>query len=42
MRWFRLSIAWLLFAMTIIAVDCAVLRKPGGRVLPWLSPSFRA
>jgi hypothetical protein len=30
MRWFRLSIAWLMFAVTIIAVDCAVLRMPGG------------
>jgi hypothetical protein len=30
MRWFRLSIAWLMFAVTIIAVDCAALRKPGG------------
>src|SRR5262245_7374074 len=31
MRWFRLSIAWLMFAVTVIAVDCAVLRAPGGQ-----------
>ena len=31
MQRFRLSIAWLVFAVTIIAVDCAVLRKPGGQ-----------
>ncbi len=30
MRRFHLSITWLMVAVTIIAVDCAVLRKPGG------------
>jgi hypothetical protein len=31
MRHFRLSISWLMFAVTVIAVDFAVLRNQGGR-----------
>jgi hypothetical protein len=31
MRWFRPSIAWLMFSVTVIAVDCALLRAPGGQ-----------
>ena len=31
MRRLHLSIAWLMFAVTILAVDFAVLRKPGGQ-----------
>ncbi len=30
MRWFRPSIAWLMFAVAVIAVDCVVLRAPRG------------
>jgi len=31
MRWFRPSIAWLMFAVAVLAVDCVLLRAPGGR-----------
>jgi hypothetical protein len=31
MRWFRPSISWLMFAVAILAVDCVLLRAPGGR-----------
>ncbi len=31
MWWFRPSIAWLMFAVAVLAVDCALLRAPGGR-----------
>jgi len=30
MWWFRLSIAWLMAAVIILAVDCVALRAPGG------------
>jgi hypothetical protein len=31
MRWFRPSIAWLMFAVAVLAADCALLRAPGGQ-----------
>jgi hypothetical protein len=31
MRRFRFSISWLMFAVTVMAVDAALLRTPGGR-----------
>jgi hypothetical protein len=31
MRWFRPLIAWLMFAVAVLAADCAVLRAPGGQ-----------
>jgi hypothetical protein len=30
-RWFRPSIAWLMFAVAVLAADCALLRAPGGQ-----------